>query len=237
MVLGYPDIAAPPTRPRGRGAPPSSLEGIDGRLIDFERERRMNPEALRLLPEGNGWLMVIFAGDSQDDADAKAQELLGDLKGTEHEPSVRFYDDPEHEAELADVREAALGATARVPDMPDSWEGWEDAAVPPERLGEYLRSFMGLLDESGYSGAALYGHFGQGCVHTRIPFNLVTAEGVGDFRRFVERAADLVVSFGGRCPASTATGSRGASCCRGCSATSWWWRSGSSRPCSILMTG
>jgi FAD/FMN-containing dehydrogenase/Fe-S oxidoreductase len=198
VVLGYPDIAAAAdAAPRVAEHHPEQLEGIDGRLIDFERERRMNPEALRLLPEGNGWLMVIFAGDSQDDADAKAQELLGDLKGTEHEPSVRFYDDPEHEAELADVREAALGATARVPDMPDSWEGWEDAAVPPERLGEYLRSFMGLLDESGYSGAALYGHFGQGCVHTRIPFNLVTAEGVGDFRRFVERAADLVVSYGG----------------------------------------
>jgi Fe-S oxidoreductase len=198
VVLGYPDIAAAAdAAPRVAEHHPEQLEGIDGRLIDFERERRMNPEALRLLPEGKGWLMVIFAGDSQDDADAKAQELLGDLKGTEHEPSVRFYDDPEHEAELADVREAALGATARVPDMPDSWEGWEDAAVPPERLGEYLRSFMGLLDESGYSGAALYGHFGQGCVHTRIPFNLVTAEGVGDFRRFVERAADLVVSFGG----------------------------------------
>jgi len=198
VVLGYPDIAAAAdAAPRIAEHHPEQLEGIDGRLIEFERERRMNPEALRLLPEGNGWLMVIFAGDSQDDADAKAQELLGHLKGTEHEPSVRFYDDPEHEAELADVREAALGATARVPDMPDSWEGWEDSAVPPERLGEYLRSFMKLLDESGYSGAALYGHFGQGCVHTRIPFNLVTAAGVGDFRRFVERAADLVVSFGG----------------------------------------
>jgi FAD/FMN-containing dehydrogenase/Fe-S oxidoreductase len=198
VVLGYPDIAAAAdAAPRIAEHHPEQLEGIDRRLVDFERERRMNPEALHLLPEGNGWLMVIFAGDSQDDADAKAQELLGHLKGTEHEPTVRFYDDPEHEAELADVREAALGATARVPDMPDSWEGWEDSAVPPERLGDYLRELKRLLDESGYPGAALYGHFGHGCVHTRIPFNLVTAEGVSDFRRFVERAADLVVSFGG----------------------------------------
>ena len=89
------------------------------------------------------------------------------------------------------------GATARVPDMPDTWEGWEDSAVPPERLGDYLRDLSKLYDEFGYSGSALYGHFGQGCVHTRIPFDLVTADGIGTFRRFIERAADLVVSYGG----------------------------------------
>jgi len=121
VVLGYPDIAsaadATPAVARHR---PEQLEGLDGRLITFERERRMNPEALRLLPEGDGWLMVIFSGDSQDEADGKARALIDDLRGTEHEPTVRFYDDPEHEKELADVREAGLGATARVPDMPDT---------------------------------------------------------------------------------------------------------------------
>jgi hypothetical protein len=76
----------------------------------------------------------------------------------------------------------ALGATARVPDMPDTWEGWEDSAVPPERLGDYLRDLSKLYDQFGYSGAALYGHFGQGCVHTRIPFDLVTADGIATFR-------------------------------------------------------
>ena len=157
----------------------------------------MNPEALRLLPEGHGWLMVIFSGDSQDEADAKARALIDDLRGTEHEPTVKFYDDPEHEKELADVREVALGATARVPDMPDTWEGWEDSAVPPDRLGDYLRDLSKLTTSSATPGAALYGHFGQGCVHTRIPFDLVTAEGIATFRRFIERAADLVVSYGG----------------------------------------
>jgi FAD/FMN-containing dehydrogenase/Fe-S oxidoreductase len=198
VVLGYPDIfraadAAPAIAPHR----PEQLEGIDERLITFERERRMNPEALRLLPEGHGWLMVIFSGDAQDEADAKARALIDDLRGTAHEPSVRFYDDPEHEAELADVREVALGATARVPDMPDTWEGWEDSAVPPDRLGDYLRDLTKLYEEFGYSGSALYGHFGQGCVHTRIPFDLVTADGIATFRRFIERAADLVVSYGG----------------------------------------
>jgi FAD/FMN-containing dehydrogenase/Fe-S oxidoreductase len=198
VVLGYPDIAsAADATPAIAPHRPEQLEGIDERLITFERERRMNPEALTLLPEGHGWLMVIFSGDTQDEADAKARALIEDLHGTEHEPTVRFYDDPEHEAELADVREVALGATARVPDMPDTWEGWEDSAVPPERLGDYLRDLIKLYDEFGYSGSALYGHFGQGCVHTRIPFDLVTADGIATFRRFIERAADLVISYGG----------------------------------------
>jgi FAD/FMN-containing dehydrogenase/Fe-S oxidoreductase len=198
VVLGYPDIAAAAdAAPRIAPHQPEQLEGLDDRLITFERERRMNPEALQLLPDGHAWLMVIFAGDSKDDADAKANALLDELRGTEHEPTVRFYDDPEHEKELADVREVALGATARVPDMPDTWEGWEDSAVPPERLGDYLRDLIKLYDEFGYSGSALYGHFGHGCVHTRIPFDLVTADGIATFRRFIERGADLVVSYGG----------------------------------------
>jgi FAD/FMN-containing dehydrogenase len=198
VVLGYPDIfSAADAAPAVARHQPEQLEGLDERLITFERERRMNPEALRLLPEGGGWLMVIFSGDTKDEADAKARALIDELRGTEHEPTVRFYDDPEHEKELADVREVALGATARVPDMPDTWEGWEDSAVPPDRLGDYLRDLAKLYDEFGYSGAALYGHFGQGCVHTRIPFDLVTADGIAVFRRFIERAADLVVSYGG----------------------------------------
>ncbi|MGH3200740.1 MAG: FAD-binding and (Fe-S)-binding domain-containing protein [Streptosporangiaceae bacterium] len=198
VVLGYPDIAsAADAAPRIAPHQPEQLEGLDDRLITFERERRMNPEALRLLPEGRGWLMVIFSGDTRDEADARARALIDDLHGTEHEPTVKFYDDPEHEKELADVREVALGATARAPDMPDTWEGWEDSAVPPARLGDYLRDLNKLYDEFGYSGSALYGHFGQGCVHTRIPFDLVTAEGIATFRRFIERAADLVVSYGG----------------------------------------
>ncbi len=198
VVLGYPGIAAAADAvPRIAPHQPEQLEGVDERLISFERERRMNTAALDLLPDGRGWLMVIFTGDSQEEADAKARALLSDLEGTEHEPSVRFYDDPGHEQQLADVREVALGATARVPDMPPTWEGWEDSAVPPERLGDYLRDLMALYDEFGYSGSALYGHFGQGCVHTRIPFDLVTAAGIAKFRRFIEQAADLVVSYGG----------------------------------------
>jgi Fe-S oxidoreductase len=94
------------------------------------------------------------------------------------------------------VREAGLGATAHVDRNRPTWEGWEDAAVPPERLGEYLRAFRQLLDTHHLEGD-LYGHFGQGCVHTRINFDLQTAEGIQGYRAFVEDAADLVVRCGG----------------------------------------
>jgi Fe-S oxidoreductase len=94
------------------------------------------------------------------------------------------------------VRESGLGATARIPDQADTWEGWEDSSVPPAKLGEYLRGFRALLDAYDYR-ASLYGHFGQGCVHTRIPFDLKSEPGVAKYREFVEEAAELVVRQGG----------------------------------------
>src|SRR5699024_2330644 len=108
--------------------------------------------------------------------------------------------DPALEDELWAAREAGLGATAHIPGKPDTFEGWEDAAVPPDRLGNYLRDIRKLYEEFGYAsdtGPALYGHFGQGCVHTRIPFDLFTADGVATYRRFMEQAADLVAGYGG----------------------------------------
>ena len=109
---------------------------------------------------------------------------------------MKLFDDPSQEHIVWRVRESGLGATARVPGERDSWEGWEDSAVPPERLGRYLRDLRALFDRYGYRGA-LYGHYGQGCVHTRIDFDLVTAEGIARFRAFIHDAADLVVRHGG----------------------------------------
>ena len=93
--------------------------------------------------------------------------------------------------------EAGLGATAYPPSGPETHEGWEDAAVPPDRLGDYLRDFRALLDRYDYGTSSLYGHFGQGCVHTRIPFDLRTADGIATYRRFAHNAAHLVVDYGG----------------------------------------
>ncbi len=201
VVLGYPDIArAADAVPAVLKHEPIALEGLDDRLIRGEELKHLHHEALEQLPEGGGWLMVQFGGETTDQSDEQAERMLQALGETEHDPHVRFYDDPAKEDELWEVREAGLGATAHVPGHRDTWEGWEDSAVPPERLGGYLRDLEALYEEFGYADDAmpsLYGHFGQGCVHTRIPFDLYRADGVDAYRRFLERAADLVVSYGG----------------------------------------
>nr|WP_318216622.1 FAD-linked oxidase C-terminal domain-containing protein [Streptomyces sp. SCL15-6] len=199
LVLGYDDIcaAADDVTHLLEHCEPGQLEALDGRMAQLMREEHAYLESLDVLPEGDSWLMMQFGGDSQDDVDAQAHALLRAVGRTEKDTTVAFSDDPEREQRMLRAREAGLGVTARPPDDRETWEGWEDSAVPPERLGDYLRDLKKLFEEFDYDHPSLYGHFGQGCVHTRIPFGLKTAEGVATFRRFLERAADLVVSYGG----------------------------------------
>jgi Fe-S oxidoreductase len=179
---------------------PIALEGVDHRLLHDEQIKRLNSKARQDLPAGQGFLMVQFGGDSHAEVDAAAHRLLDALRESEHDPNVAVLEDPTVEDELWQVREAGLGATAHVPGHRDSFEGWEDSAVAPDRLGAYLRDLEKLYEEFGYAddtAPSLYGHFGQGCVHTRIPFDLYSADGVATYRRFMERAADLVATHGG----------------------------------------
>jgi Fe-S oxidoreductase/FAD/FMN-containing dehydrogenase len=197
LLLGYPDVyAAADDVTEVLAARPFGLEGIDDVLVEHMRRKHFHPDELALLPDGRGWLLVEFGGDTKEESDARARQLMDRLTGRPQPPAMKLYDDPEAERKLWQVREAGLGATANVPGESLTWEGWEDAAVPPERLGSYLRAFRGLLDRHGYA-CALYGHFGDGCIHTRIDFELTTAEGITRFRSFVEEAADLVVAHGG----------------------------------------
>ncbi|HEX3650952.1 MAG TPA: FAD-linked oxidase C-terminal domain-containing protein, partial [Pseudonocardiaceae bacterium] len=201
VVLGYPSIdRAAEAVPKILPHEPIALEGVDSKLIRDEQIKHLNPQALAELPKGHAFLMVQFGGDTTDEVDQRAGRMLDALRDSEHEPTVAFLDDPEREDELWQVREAGLGATAHIPGRPDTFEGWEDSAVPPDRLGDYLRRLSALYEEFGYAsdtGPSLYGHFGQGCVHTRIPFDLYSAAGVATYRGFLERAADLVVELGG----------------------------------------
>ncbi|WP_340373885.1 FAD-linked oxidase C-terminal domain-containing protein [Streptomyces sp. SS7] len=199
LVLGYDDIcAAADDVPRLlEHCSPGQLEALDGRMAQLMREEGAYLASLDALPQGDSWLMLQFGGDSQEEVDEQAHALLRAVDRTEKNADVAFSDDPEREQRMLKAREAGLGVTARPPDDRETWEGWEDSAVPPERLGDYLRDLKELFGEFGYDHPSLYGHFGQGCVHTRIPFGLRTAEGVADFRRFLERAADLVASYGG----------------------------------------
>ncbi|MEU3167144.1 FAD-binding and (Fe-S)-binding domain-containing protein [Streptosporangium sp. NPDC006930] len=194
-VLGYPDIAtAGDMVPKIVEHRPLALEGLDHELMDLARvEHAAGQEVLDRLPEGSGWLMVRFGGDTREEADERARRLLDKTTGAH----TTYLDDPAEEERVWKVREAGLGVTAYPPDNPDTHEGWEDAAVPPGRLGDYLRDFQTLLNRFDYRNSSLYGHFGQGCVHTRIPFDLDDPEGVAKYRGFVQDAARLVASYGG----------------------------------------
>ena len=120
---------------------------------------------------------------------------MAELQGQPNRPEMKLIDDPEHEAVVWEIRDAGLGASARVLDEPDTWEGWEDSAVSPKDIGNYLRDFRALLDKYGYL-CTLYGHFGQGLVHTRIDFGLKNHAGIQKYLAFTNDAADLVVRYG-----------------------------------------
>jgi FAD/FMN-containing dehydrogenase/Fe-S oxidoreductase len=175
---------------------PLGLEGLDDVLARNMKKLKMHDEDLKLMPEGKGWLIAEFGGDTREEADAKANALMEALKKVPNPPTMKFYDDPDEEKKIWEVREAGLGATARVPDEPVTWEGWEDSAVPPEKVGRYLRLLRALLKKYDY-GCSLYGHFGDGCIHTRIDFGLKNKDGIEKYKKFVREAAELVVSLGG----------------------------------------
>jgi FAD/FMN-containing dehydrogenase/Fe-S oxidoreductase len=200
VVLGYPDIAqAADVVPLVVRHHPLACEGLDDVLISLEREEHLGGAALDKLPEGSGWLMIQFGGDTEQEAKERADALIEAVRsdGEHPRPHVAYLEDPAVEDNMWSVRELGLGATAYPPGKHETHEGWEDAAVPPDRLGDYLRDFRVLLARHDYHGASLYGHFGHGCVHTRIPFELRTTSGIADYRSFAEEAADLVVSYGG----------------------------------------
>ncbi|HET9127818.1 MAG TPA: FAD-binding and (Fe-S)-binding domain-containing protein [Propionibacteriaceae bacterium] len=197
VVLGFPDSpTAGDHVPFVREHKPVACEGIDHLLVDYMRKKGLHPEDVDLLPDGKGWLLVEFGSDSKDDADAQAERFVEDAKRLDRPPSIKVFDQQWEAEKLWQVRESGLGATAHVPGVPTTHPGWEDAAVAPDKVGDYLRDFDKLLDEFGYT-AALYGHFGQGCIHCRIDFKLSTAQGVDVWAHFLERAARLVTSYGG----------------------------------------
>jgi FAD/FMN-containing dehydrogenase/Fe-S oxidoreductase len=197
LVLGFPDIyRAADEVMEILDARPIGLEAIDEVIVDNLRRKTKLSREVAVLPKGGAWLLVEFGADTKEDAKAAALALQARLTRGTFVEDARVLTDP-HDMEMVWlVRESGLGATAFVPGEPATWEGWEDAAVPPERLGAYLRDFRRLLKRHDYCGA-LYGHFGQGCVHTRTNFNFETPDGIARFRAFIGEAADLVVSYGG----------------------------------------
>ncbi|HEX5554621.1 MAG TPA: FAD-binding and (Fe-S)-binding domain-containing protein [Chitinophagaceae bacterium] len=197
LVIGYPDIyTAGANCPQVMKHQPIGLEGFDDVLIGFMKKKGLNTEDIPLLPKGKGWLLAEFGGKDKNESDAKAKKLMEELKSGNHPPDMHLFDNPDQEKKLWEIRESGLGATAFVPGEPDGAPGWEDSAVPPEKVGDYLRDLRDLFNKYGYH-PSLYGHFGQGCIHCRVGFDMVTAEGLQHYKAFTIEASHLVVSYGG----------------------------------------
>ena len=188
-VLGYPDMpSAADDAPALTGPSVLALEGIDARMVDVVRAHRANA-AVPALPEGSAWLFAEAGGGSEAEALAAARALAASAGAVD---SLVVPAGPEA-ATLWRIREDGAGLGSRTAAAP-AWPGWEDAAVPPERLGPYLREFTALLAAHHLDGV-LYGHFGDGCVHIRIDFPL--ADHADRLRPFLTEAAQLAAGYGG----------------------------------------
>ena len=198
LMLGYPDVfQAADAVPELDAFHPVALEGFDQRLYEnMQKKGGIHSPYLKLLPEGKGWLMVEFGGDSREEAVDLAHRAMHALRRKRTAANMKLFTDPSEMHHLWEVRESALGASAFVPGEPDAWPGWEDSAVAPERLGGYLRDLRALFDRYDYR-PALYGHFGQGCIHCRVDFDLTSESGIRTWKSFMEEATDLCVSYGG----------------------------------------
>jgi FAD/FMN-containing dehydrogenase/Fe-S oxidoreductase len=188
VVRGFPDIfAAGDAVPEVLATGPIACEGLDEDIIGGLRARGLRLADIALLPPGRGWLMVEFGGDSREQALDRARALPGLL-----------VSDKELMTRLWTIRETGASATALnlAGNGPDPIVGWEDAAVDPMRLGGYLREFSALVGRHGYR-TSIYGHFGDGCVHARINFDLRSREGIEHWRGFLRAASELVVKYGG----------------------------------------
>jgi FAD/FMN-containing dehydrogenase/Fe-S oxidoreductase len=196
-VFGFPDIYTAGDQVAFCNThAPIALEGLDTSMFKYMHDKGMSTSGRAMFPDGNAWLIVEFGGDTKEEADARARELMDAFQRRPGAPSAKLVDDRHEEKLLWEIRESGLGSTSKIPQLPDFYPGWEDSAVPPKDVGQYLRGLQKLLDEHGYA-ASLYGHFGQGCVHCSINFDLYTHEGIEKWKRFLTKAAHLVTSYGG----------------------------------------
>ncbi|WP_091294494.1 FAD-binding and (Fe-S)-binding domain-containing protein [Amycolatopsis xylanica] len=189
-VLGFPsDIAAADAVMDILPWSPLTVEGVDAELVALlPGHRRVG------LPDGGAWLFVEMAGDEPGEAERRAADLARKLAGRLTGQVV--LTDPAAQKRLWRIREEGAGLATRLADGSEAWPGWEDAAVPPENLGAYLRDFKALMAEHGRQ-SVVYGHYGEGCLHMRLDFDLLSEPGIARFRTFLEQSADLVAAHGG----------------------------------------
>src|SRR6185437_11520956 len=176
---------------------PIGLETFDRKLVDNELRKGFKRHA-ELLPGGDAWLLVEFGADSKEEADAQAERLLGAMrkKTAKDYLDLKLYEDEDEVKQVWEIREGGVGHS-KVPGVHPGWPSWEDAAVAPDRCGDYLRDFDRLVGEHGLEVSCYFGHVGHGCLHTRLNWDFSTRDGIRRYRAFMEDAAALVASYRG----------------------------------------
>ena len=196
VVLGFDDVfAAADQTPWLLEYHPDALEGFDHNLPDFAREKKM--PAVNLLPAGRAFLLMELGGATSDAVRDVAEAVKRRAESVNACRGVAILSVPAEQHAVWGIRESGLGAGALIPGRPRTWPGAEDCAVPPARLGDFLRRLVPMLARYDLAAATYYGHFGEGCVHCRINFDFFTPDGVAKFRAAMVDLANLVVEFGG----------------------------------------
>jgi FAD/FMN-containing dehydrogenase/Fe-S oxidoreductase len=196
VLVGYEDCpAAADQVPWVMDSHPIGLETFDRRLVRNEialgRKRRTD-----LLPDGDAWLLVEFGAGSDEEANEQAEQFLDVAEHRGGHLGAKLYEDPAEISQVWEIREGGVGHS-KVPGEHPGWASWEDAAVAPERIGDYLRDLERLCRKHGRRISCFFGHVGHGCVHSRIDWDFLTPEGIRNYRAFMEDAGDLIASYGG----------------------------------------
>ncbi|CAN5546331.1 FAD-binding and (Fe-S)-binding domain-containing protein [soil metagenome] len=197
LALGFPDApSAADSVPIVLPHAPLTMESINATLVDRLPHDVRRAATSAGLPPGRVWLLVEVPGESTQAASTSAARIAEQVRDGISGATASVVTDPAAQAVLWRCRRDGTGLATRRADGAEAWCGWEDAAVPPARLGAYLRGLDEVLARYGYSGAS-YGHFGEGCMHMRIDFDFLTHSGRRDYRAFITEATDLVVGLGG----------------------------------------
>jgi FAD/FMN-containing dehydrogenase/Fe-S oxidoreductase len=195
-VLGFDDVfVAADQMPWLLAHRPEALEGFDENLPEFARFKSM--PGVRFLPAGRAFLLVELGGESRDEARERAERVIAQAREQRECTGTAYIADAREQAAVWQIRESGLGSSAFIPGRPRTWPGAEDSAVPPANLGAFLRGFDRILGSRNLKVATYYGHFGEGCVHARVNFDLMTAAGVATFRAAMLELGELVASLGG----------------------------------------
>lgn len=197
VIFGFPDLGtAADNVPLCDEHGPIALEGMSASMFEFMKLKGEPETGRSMFPDGKGWLICEFGGDTKQQAADRARGLMEVLKRRPNAPTMNFFDDHAKQEQFWAFRDEALGSTSKIPNQADYYPGWEDSAVDPKRLGDYIRKFQAMLDDYGYKGS-IYGHFGQACVHVSINFDLFTTAGIAKYREFVTKMAHICVEHGG----------------------------------------